>query len=510
MNSALTIAFSALASGVVVLCALWAWNKSHTIRHFPPGPKPWPIIGNLLDIPMRHAANVYLEWSVKYKSHILHASAFGSHVLILNKLEDAVELLENRSQKYSSRPEIPVLGMLGWQGNIPFMSYGHIWRVHKKVCQQSFRQEAQHLYNPVQIDKIRLFLRNLLETPDNFEQHNKLFSVGVPLATMYGYNVQAANDPCVAAADEGVHLAGPLCMPGGTLLNVFPALRHIPTWVPGTGSMRTVKRARALTEEMIRVPMDDLKKRMAEGPVPPSLVSTFLEKKNTTETSKQEEEVVANVAYTVYGAASDTTIAATSTFFYLMATHPEVQRKAQAELDRVVGPVHLPTFEDRYQLPYVEAIYRELLRWRPPLTMCVPHILTEDDYYKGYYIQKGTAVLANIWSMSHNEEVYENPFEFVPERFLDEHGDLTKNDRVLAYGFGRRICVGKHVASSSMWLIIASILATFNIGKAKDSHGNEIPINDQYMDPNGFVQHKAPFKCSITPRSDRVKDLLTE
>lgn len=72
-----------------------------------------------------------------------------------------------------------------------------------------------------------------------------------------------------------------------------------------------------------------------------------------------------------------------------MATHPEVQRKAQAEIDRVVGRSHLPTFEDRPQMPYIEAIYRELLRWYPPLPINVPHILSEDDYYRGYFIPKG-------------------------------------------------------------------------------------------------------------------------
>ncbi len=63
--------------------------------------------------------------------------------------------------------------------------------------------------------------------------------------------------------------------------------------------------------------------------------------------------------------------------------------KAQAELDRVVGLGHLPTFEDRYQLPYIDAIYREILRLRPPLSICLAHISTEDDEYKGYYIPKG-------------------------------------------------------------------------------------------------------------------------
>jgi len=72
-----------------------------------------------------------------------------------------------------------------------------------------------------------------------------------------------------------------------------------------------------------------------------------------------------------------------------MTLHPEVQRKAQAEIDTVVGTSRLPTFEDRTSLPYVEAIYREVLRWSPPLPMGAPHSLTEDDYFNGYFIPKG-------------------------------------------------------------------------------------------------------------------------
>ena len=87
--------------------------------------------------------------------------------------------------------------------------------------------------------------------------------MGVPLATMYGYEVQRENDPCIAAADEVVEIeVGPLSMPGGTLLNVFPILRHIPTWCPGAGTQRKIERARALTEKMIEIPMDKLKNDM--------------------------------------------------------------------------------------------------------------------------------------------------------------------------------------------------------------------------------------------------------
>lgn len=89
--------------------------------------------------------------------------------------------------------------------------------------------------------------------------------------------------------------------------------------------------------------------------------------------------------------------------FYALATHPEVQKKAQVrfpltkglqaeEIDRVIGPVRLPNFEDRISLPYVEAIYRELMRWKPPAPIGIPHTCSEDDFYQGYFIPKGRTI----------------------------------------------------------------------------------------------------------------------
>lgn len=82
-------------------------------------------------------------------------------------------------------------------------------------------------------------------------------------------------------------------------------------------------------------------------------------------------------------------ISATQTFFYLIATHPHVQCKAQAELDSYIGSTRLPNFDDRPFLPYIEAIYREVLRWAPSAPMGAPRLAPEDELYKGYLIPKG-------------------------------------------------------------------------------------------------------------------------
>ncbi|KAF8959261.1 cytochrome P450 [Flammula alnicola] len=476
---------------------------------YPPGPKPRFLVGNLFDLPSHDSAKIYIEWGKKYNSNILHASALGNHIVVLNKREDADELFERRSKKYSDRPVIPTIKMMGWERNVALIPYGDDWRMHRKICQQNFRQEAAPKYYPIQLEKVKQFLRGLLESPERFEDHSKMFSVSIFMSTMYGYNVESLDDRCIKVADESLTIGAKLLLPGASLINIFPFLRHIPPWFPGATSHKAVAEVKKLTEEVVRTPMDLLKERMKHEAVPSSFVSEFLEKKASFGASEKEELAISNVAYTVYGAASDTTISATGTLLYAMAIHPEIQRKAQEEIDRVVGSARLPDFGDRPSLPYIEAIYREILRWRPPFTLGIHHGLSEDDYYKGYFVPKGATVLGNMWAMTHDEDEYPDPYSFQPERFFDDNGNLNDDNHILAYGFGRRACVGKYVASSTMWLLIASLLATFDIRRAKDEFGNEIEIKDDYVD-YGMVQHKKHFQCSITPRSQTTRQLVVE
>jgi cytochrome P450 len=83
-----------------------------------------------------------------------------------------------------------------------------------------------------------------------------------------------------------------------------------------------------------------------------------------------------------------------------MSIYPEVQRKAQDEIDRVIGGGRLPNFEDRQNLPYIDAIVKEILRWNPVGPMGLPHMTTEDDIYEGYLIPKGAVIMPNIWYTS--------------------------------------------------------------------------------------------------------------
>lgn len=131
---------------------------------------------------------------------------------------------------------------------------------------------------------------------------------------------------------------------------------------------------------------------------------------------------------------------------------------------------------------------------------------TDHDVYNGYFIPKDTIVLANIWAMTHNEEKYPDPMRFMPERFIAEDGSLTDDNGEIQYGFGRRICVGKYLAEASVWIAMVTILAAFNVNKAKDEFGNDIDVEPGFTP--GVIIHPKAYPFSISPRSPHAVELV--
>jgi cytochrome P450 len=201
-----------------------------------------------------------------------------------------------------------------------------------------------------------------------------------------------------------------------------------------------------------------------------------------------------------------------------MTLYPDVQAKAQAEIDTVIGTDRLPTSEDRPNLPYVDALVKEVLRWQPvtPLgsypspNTCqvstdasstgVPHRLTADDSYEGFHMPAGAIVIANVWAMLHAPDTYADPLAFAPERFLGASPE--RDPRELCFGFGRRACPGQHLADASVWASCALALAALRVRPAAG-----VPTPEPRM-TSGTISHPEPFRCDIAPRSEHARALV--
>ena len=173
-----------------------------------------------------------------------------------------------------------------------------------------------------------------------------------------------------------------------------------------------------------------------------------------------------------------------------MIVYPEIQKRAQAELDAVVGRSRVPTFSDAPSLPYIQALVKETLRWRSPIPLGLPHSTTEDDWYDGMYIPKGTICIANHWQCDRDPVLYgDDAVSFNPERFLDGHGRIvqdaakTRDDGHSAYGFGKRACLGKYFANDSLFITMATVLWAANLERVRDETGEEVPLDaESYVD----------------------------
>lgn len=187
-----------------------------------------------------------------------------------------------------------------------------------------------------------------------------------------------------------------------------------------------------------------------------------------------------------------------------MTRHPEILKQAQKELDTVLGDARLPTFNDRPNLPYTEAVVKEVLRFHPVVPMSFAHVSTQADRYDCYSIPKGSILLPNIWAMLHGDAVYLEPAIFKPERFLGKGPELDPT--TVCFGFGRRVCPGRHVADLTLWLENACSLAVFDIKKQVDKDGVEITPELNFTP--GVISYPADFKCNVVPRSEKHAEVI--
>ncbi|KAM6498917.1 Cytochrome P450 [Amanita muscaria] len=469
---------------------------------YPPGPPPKPIIGNAFDIPFKKPWVKYMQLGKQFNSGIIHLSVMNTHIVVLHAIEDITELLERRSAKYSSRMPSPIFPLVGMENFTPFLLYGDALRKQRRILDEGMKKDMIPSYHHIQGEKVHLFLDQLLRDPTEIKEH----CISITMGMAFGYDlVPGHKDQYVELADFVIDTTQGLILPGRTLIPVFPFLKHIPTWFPGAFTQRLCARVKKASVEYRNRPFEFVKTNMATGSSKHCVLQQLIENHTDDSGFCKDEETIKNAMAGLYIGGVDTMPTTKIDFILAMTLHPDAQKKAHEEIDCVIGKDRLPTLDDRSSLPYVEAVYREVLRWRPVTPFGFPHSTDEDDIYKGLYIPKGAIVMPNIWAITRNEERYPEPELFRPERYFTEEGTLNK-DTVTSYafGFGRR-----HLADTAMWLMMASVLATFNVSKARDEHGNEIDVDDQAF-TDTLAMHPLPFKCSITSRSQQAESLVRE
>lgn len=497
-------------SALLVAVFIWfrkPWKASRS-SPLPPGPKPLPILGNLTDLTTKELWLPVTEWA-KVFGDVVYTHVLGQGLVFLNSPEACIDLLDKRGSIYSDKPQLVMTcDMCGCKNMIAFTGYNDQFKRQRKLMHSALSPKAVQSYQPLAIAETQNFLHRLVGDPASYISHIRRYAGGLTLSIVYGYEAAPKNDKFIAMAEETVDLLANRIASGGGIwpVDIFPFLRHLPSWFPGTGFIRNAEIWKRTLENCVDKPYEYVKESMKSNTHNHSFCSMLLESNEVTPEVDFDLKWVAN---SMYASSIDTTMTTILHFLLAILENPHTLIRAQAEVDQVVGADRLPGFGDRASLPYVEALLSEALRMGAPVPLSLPHRLMEDDHYRGMYIPKGSLVFANVWSILRDERLYPRASEFNPDRFLEvvEPEVARRRDpRQYIFGFGRRICPGIHLVDSTAWLLVVSIIATFNISKPRNGEGNVVEPNVTFENP--IFRMPSAFKIEFTPRSQAAMNLI--
>ncbi|XP_073481204.1 cytochrome P450 2K4-like [Aquarana catesbeiana] len=483
-----------LLSVVVILFLAYVYNKSQDkYKNFPPGPKPWPIIGNMLSVDMKKPHKTFIELSKTYGPVI--GVQMGMQKMVALCGYDAVkDALINHAEEFSDRPRAPILNKMQRENGLVFTN-GETWKVMRRFALSTLRDYG--MGKRTIEDKISEEAEFLVQT---IESHG-----GKPFNNQTIINAAVANiivsillsrrfeyeDPTIQKlmrlVNENVRLLG---SPRVRLYNSFPFLVG---FLPG--GHKKMDENRLQIQNFIRATFTKQRKELDVNDQR-NLVDTFLAKQQEGKPEStlyfHDDNLTALVA-NLFAAGMETTSTTLRWGLLLMMKYPNIQKKVQEEIEKVIGTAQL-RLEHRKQMPYTDAVVHEILRYGDIAPGSVPHATSQDVTFRGYFIPKGTTVIPVLSSVLREKSYFEKPYEFYPEHFLDSKGNLKKVDAFIPFSSGKRSCAGETLAKMELFLFFTTLLQHFTF---QAPPGAVLDLNPAL----GATNSPLPYEMCAIPRT---------
>ncbi|OGM45138.1 hypothetical protein ABOM_006660 [Aspergillus bombycis] len=420
------------------------------------------------------------------------------------------------------------------------MPYGNAWRDQRKIYQTLLSVSAVGSFRPMQEAEATLTLHHLMETPGKYYDHLRRTATAVILSSVFGIQALSFDDPKIQRLYHVQEQFTAIAETGASPpVDIFPIFKWLPNFMAPwrERALQIRHEQRELYFELLR----DVQESRSKGIRRNCFMDQLLEESARSK-HKLDDEHLAYIGGVLMEGGSDTTAANLLSFLLAMVKYPHVLRKAQAAVDEVCGTQRSPTFDDLARLPYLKCCVDEILRWRPAAPSGIPHMLIQGPVphatlrikaplSSAYTVSKYQQMIhmrATIFqkaqlAIHHDPELYEDPNEFIPERYeLQEFGfkpgfEVSEGLRkTYGFGAGRRVCPGSHLATNSLAINTAKIIWAFDIRPGKDPiTGLDLTPDDISVDiekqwTNGILVAPKPFPVSLTVRSDIHRTIIQE
>uniref|UniRef100_A0A286XI53 Unspecific monooxygenase n=1 Tax=Cavia porcellus TaxID=10141 RepID=A0A286XI53_CAVPO len=232
---------------------------------------------------------------------------------------------------------------------------------------------------------------------------------------------------------------------------------------------------------------------------PRDFIDTFLLRMDKEKSNSHTEFHHKNLILTslsLFFAGTETTSTTLRYGFLFLLKYPHVTERVQKEIEQLIGSHCQPALDDRSKMPYTEAVICEIQRFADLLLIGVPHMVTKDTHFRGFFIPKDTEVYPLLSTALHDPRHFEKPDSFNPDHFLDAKGTLKKNEAFIPFSIGKRICLGEGVARAELFLFFTTILQNFSI--ASPVAPEDIDLTPKEL---GIGRVPPTYQISFLPRT---------
>lgn len=480
---------------VLVVNVFYSRFSSKVKGKDPPGPRPLPLLGNLLQLDFKRPDKTLFELSKKYGS--VFKVYQGTHeVVVLAGLKTIREALVSYADEFGDRYISPILYDIS-QGHGILFANGESWKelrrfalstlkdfgMGKRLIEEKISEECNHLIQMFDQHKGKPF--DPL-SPVNYATSNIISSI------VYGSRFEY-DDPrfqtLVKRTIETISISG---SPSVQLYNLFPRLL---AWVRNRQLvLKNTEKAKGDVKELIRTLKESLIPQMCRGFVDCFLVRQQKEEASPVRTTHYNENNLVTTVGNLFAAGTDTTATTLRWGLLFLAKHPHIQEKVHEELDRVVGSRQV-RLDDRKHMPYTDAVIHETQRMANIVPTSLPHETNKDITFQGYFIKKGTIVLPLLTSVLYDENEWETPYTFNPAHFLDGKGNFVKREAFMPFSAGRRVCLGEGLAKTELFLFFTSILQRYRFTPPPGVREDELDTSPG----SGFIINPKPHQlCAVS------------
>ncbi|XP_039216456.1 cytochrome P450 2W1-like isoform X2 [Crotalus tigris] len=435
-----------------------------------------PLLSTLdKTFPVKHGKEIYSTWL----EHLLQGSQrppptcqlakkygpiftlyFGfKKVVVLTGYEAVKDALVNFTEEFVDRPSIPIFEQIQ-HGNGVFFSTGELWRTTRRFTVSAMRNLGmgkKHIEECI-TEELSFLIENINSfegEPFNLRTFNAA-ATNITFVLLFGERFEYNNPTFLTLQrliDEVMCLLG---SPALHLFNFYPFLGFLFT-VHKT-LLQKIEEVRVIIRDYIKSSRQDLNGNCFRS-YTEALVFKQQQDMNKRQNLFHEDNLIASILDLVM-AGTETTATTLQWAVLLAMRYPEMQKKVQEEIGRVVKPGHWVTYEDRRHMPFTNAVIHEVQRFITLLPH-VPRSTSVDTHFRGYFLPKGTMVIPSLTSVLLDQSQWETPHEFNPNHFLDPSGNFVKKDAFVPYSLGRRNCIGESLAKMELFLFFTGLLQKF-------------------------------------------------